>query len=110
MVTVHNEENKPRGGICVANHTSPIDIVMLAGDNVFSLVSITRFIKRFKIIYIHIEIVLWHCRLTVVANSYPTLFSERLLFLRFEAFTLFCMKKSKVCAKIKVEQKLLPYE
>lgn len=35
----HNKENKPkRGGICVANHTSPIDVVILANDGGYAMV------------------------------------------------------------------------
>ncbi|CAF94330.1 unnamed protein product, partial [Tetraodon nigroviridis] len=35
----HNRENKPRkGGICVANHTSPIDVVILANDGCYAMV------------------------------------------------------------------------
>ncbi|KAF7687755.1 glycerol-3-phosphate acyltransferase 3-like [Silurus meridionalis] len=35
----HNRENKPRkGGICVANHTSPIDVVILANDGGYAMV------------------------------------------------------------------------
>ncbi len=33
-------ENKAKGGgICVANHTSPIDIVILSCDNTYAMVS-----------------------------------------------------------------------
>ena len=39
VVTYHNPENKPKGGICVANHTSPIDVLILASDNAYALVS-----------------------------------------------------------------------
>jgi glycerol-3-phosphate O-acyltransferase 3/4 len=39
VITVHNKENIPkRNGICVANHTTPVDIVILATNNSFSLV------------------------------------------------------------------------
>lgn len=39
IVTYHNSENKAKnGGICVANHTSPIDVVILASDNSYALV------------------------------------------------------------------------
>ena len=32
-------ENRAKcGSVCVANHTTPIDIIMLAGDNCFTLV------------------------------------------------------------------------
>lgn len=35
----HNKQNRPkRGGICVANHTSPIDIVILANDGCYAMV------------------------------------------------------------------------
>uniref|UniRef100_A0A9J7ZG76 Glycerol-3-phosphate acyltransferase 3 n=1 Tax=Cyprinus carpio carpio TaxID=630221 RepID=A0A9J7ZG76_CYPCA len=36
---MHNRENRPKkGGICVANHTSPIDIVILANDGCYAMV------------------------------------------------------------------------
>ena len=39
VITYHNEENKaPGSGICVANHTSPIDVLILACDNAYALV------------------------------------------------------------------------
>ncbi|XP_023210380.1 glycerol-3-phosphate acyltransferase 4-like [Centruroides sculpturatus] len=39
IVTYHNRENRALGGgICVANHTSPIDVVLLASDNCYALV------------------------------------------------------------------------
>ncbi|KAG8199540.1 hypothetical protein JTE90_009381 [Oedothorax gibbosus] len=39
VVTYHNRENKAvNSGICVANHTSPIDVVILASDNSYALV------------------------------------------------------------------------
>lgn len=37
VVTYHNIENRPKGGICVANHTSPIDVCMLASDMAYAL-------------------------------------------------------------------------
>jgi len=39
VITYHNPENKPKQGICVANHTSPIDVLILACDNAYALVS-----------------------------------------------------------------------
>lgn len=39
LVYYHNPENRPVGGICVANHTSPIDALVLMCDNCYSLVS-----------------------------------------------------------------------
>ncbi|XP_023720227.1 glycerol-3-phosphate acyltransferase 3 isoform X3 [Cryptotermes secundus] len=38
IITVHNKQYMPSGGVCVANHTSPIDIVMLSTENCFSLI------------------------------------------------------------------------
>lgn len=37
VITYHNTENRPKGGICVANHTSPIDVCMLASDAAYAL-------------------------------------------------------------------------
>lgn len=43
LITVHNPENKPKsGGICVANHTSTIDVCILSTDTTFSLVNSLR--------------------------------------------------------------------
>ncbi|XP_009638292.1 glycerol-3-phosphate acyltransferase 3 isoform X1 [Egretta garzetta] len=39
VVHFHNRENRPQeGGICVANHTSPLDVLILASDACYSLV------------------------------------------------------------------------
>ncbi|GJQ72887.1 hypothetical protein Trydic_g1535 [Trypoxylus dichotomus] len=38
VITYHNKENIPKNGICVANHTSPIDVLMLMCDNCYSLI------------------------------------------------------------------------
>lgn len=38
VITFHNTENKPKRGICVANHTSPIDVLVLACDNAYALI------------------------------------------------------------------------
>ncbi|KAM6072288.1 glycerol-3-phosphate acyltransferase 3-like isoform 3-T13 [Theristicus caerulescens] len=39
LVHFHNRENRPQeGGICVANHTSPLDVLILASDGCYSLV------------------------------------------------------------------------
>nr|XP_033819621.1 glycerol-3-phosphate acyltransferase 3 isoform X1 [Geotrypetes seraphini] len=38
-IQYHNKENKPKkGGICVANHTSPIDVLILANDGCYAMV------------------------------------------------------------------------
>ncbi|XP_034235518.1 glycerol-3-phosphate acyltransferase 3 isoform X2 [Thrips palmi] len=38
VITYHNVDNRPQYGICVANHTSPIDVLVLACDNCYSLI------------------------------------------------------------------------
>ncbi|XP_058645734.1 glycerol-3-phosphate acyltransferase 4 isoform X3 [Onychostoma macrolepis] len=39
IITYHDSENKPKnGGICVANHTSPIDVIILASDECYAMV------------------------------------------------------------------------
>ncbi|KAH8333256.1 hypothetical protein KR074_003698 [Drosophila pseudoananassae] len=38
VITYHNEENRPSSGICVANHTSPIDVLVLMCDSTYSLI------------------------------------------------------------------------
>uniref|UniRef100_A0A672ICC8 Glycerol-3-phosphate acyltransferase 3-like n=1 Tax=Salarias fasciatus TaxID=181472 RepID=A0A672ICC8_SALFA len=39
-VQYHNKSNRPqKGGICVANHTTPIDVVILANDGCYAMVS-----------------------------------------------------------------------
>jgi glycerol-3-phosphate O-acyltransferase 3/4 len=38
VITYHNMGNKPKRGICVANHTSPIDVLILACDNAYALI------------------------------------------------------------------------
>ena len=38
-IKFHNKENRPKtDGICVANHTSPIDVMVLGADNAYALV------------------------------------------------------------------------
>jgi len=39
IITFHNRENRATGGsICVANHTSPIDVIILSTDNTYSFI------------------------------------------------------------------------
>lgn len=38
VITYHHTENKPKNGICVANHTTPIDVLILACDNAYDLI------------------------------------------------------------------------
>ena len=40
VATFHYPENRPQNGIAVANHTSPIDSVVLATDNYYDMVNI----------------------------------------------------------------------
>lgn len=41
VVFPFSSENKPKnGGICVANHTSPIDVIILASDGCYAMVTI----------------------------------------------------------------------
>lgn len=43
VITYHDARHRPaEGGICVANHTSPIDALVLMCDNCYSLVSTNR--------------------------------------------------------------------
>lgn len=40
VVIFHNKQYRPgKGGVCVANHTSPIDVIILSTDTNYSLVS-----------------------------------------------------------------------
>ncbi|XP_071480096.1 glycerol-3-phosphate acyltransferase 4-like [Diadema antillarum] len=39
LITYHNRENRAvGGGICVANHTSPIDVLILSSDNSYAFI------------------------------------------------------------------------
>ncbi len=39
IITFHNKEHKAKtGSICVANHTSPIDVIILSTDNCYSMI------------------------------------------------------------------------
>jgi len=38
VIRYHHVENRPKAGICVANHTSPIDVLVLACDNAYALI------------------------------------------------------------------------
>ena len=40
VIEYHDVHNRPRNGICVANHTSPIDCITLANDNCYSMVGV----------------------------------------------------------------------
>lgn len=42
VITYHNRENLPKRGICVANHTSPVDVLVLACDNPYALVRLNK--------------------------------------------------------------------
>lgn len=53
VITYHNPENRPKCGICVANHTSPIDVLVLACDNCYALVGCWCIIKYCVVLYLH---------------------------------------------------------
>lgn len=38
VINFHDRENIPKNGICVANHTTPLDAIILACDNPYDLV------------------------------------------------------------------------
>ena len=48
FATFHNTENRPKTGITVANHTSPIDSMILSTDNVYDMVSIFTIINLYS--------------------------------------------------------------
>lgn len=53
-----HRENKPqKGGICVANHTSPIDVVILANDGCYAMVGITY--QQVNVSFISDVLMLW---------------------------------------------------
>ena len=56
VITYHNPENRPVRGICVANHTSPIDVLVLMCDNCYSLV---RFCHSLPLIFNNSRIILF---------------------------------------------------
>ncbi|XP_059173268.1 glycerol-3-phosphate acyltransferase 4-like [Physella acuta] len=41
VITFHNRENIAKNGICVANHTSPIDVIILSCDNCYAMIGQT---------------------------------------------------------------------
>lgn len=60
VLTVHssmcvfswNSENKPKnGGICVANHTSPIDVIILASDGCYAMVNVSESLLNLLCVY-----------------------------------------------------------
>ncbi|KAK0161378.1 hypothetical protein PV327_009854 [Microctonus hyperodae] len=64
VITYHNTEYRPMRGICVANHTSPIDVLVLMCDNCYSLVcliatehyEIDELNEKFISIFFHMQI------------------------------------------------------
>lgn len=49
VIRIHNKEFRPKtGGVCVANHTSPVDVLILSTDNNYSLVSLFVSCQRAK--------------------------------------------------------------
>lgn len=66
LVQVHNEQYRaPGGSICVANHTTPYDVVVLSIDNNYSLVSRSiksRVASRLLFVILSISMSVWFCR------------------------------------------------
>ena len=51
---VLNRKNRPRnGGICVANHTSPIDVIILASDGYYAMV------RLLSVAFLGHDLLLW---------------------------------------------------
>lgn len=98
VITYHNPENRPVRGICVANHTSPIDVLILMCDNCYSLVRFCRsssnklivpalfiywydnssfYVNFFgffwNLLYIGLILLLWCCSCGMCAWKYITL-------------------------------------
>jgi glycerol-3-phosphate O-acyltransferase 3/4 len=66
VINVHNKEYIPKkSGICVANHTTPVDIVILATNTCFSLVPVANFFKYRLIFAVECarnkDLLLWDC-------------------------------------------------
>ncbi|KAF1615243.1 UNVERIFIED_CONTAM: Glycerol-3-phosphate acyltransferase 4, partial [Eudyptes robustus] len=38
IIVFHDKQNRPKSGIVVANHTSPIDVMILSTDNVYAMI------------------------------------------------------------------------
>jgi len=64
VITYHNPENRPKQGICVANHTSPIDVLVLACDNAYALIGQTHsgFLGRMQSILSNASAHIWFDR------------------------------------------------
>ncbi|KAJ8317202.1 hypothetical protein KUTeg_005106 [Tegillarca granosa] len=46
VMRFHNRENRAQNGICVANHTSPIDVILLSCDNCYAMGGLIGIIQR----------------------------------------------------------------
>lgn len=46
LFSVRSENRAKGGGICVANHTTPVDVIFLSSDNCYAYVSIYRWRER----------------------------------------------------------------
>lgn len=66
MSSLHNNrENKPqKGGICVANHTTPIDIVILCNDGCYAMVQKKPFFWTFPYWYVIFHAKSWRAAIT----------------------------------------------
>lgn len=62
VITFHNKEYKPRrNGLCVANHTTTIDVAVLATETSFSLVSKKFFLVGKKITVLRVYVWAENC-------------------------------------------------
>lgn len=91
VITYHNSENRPVGGICVANHTSPIDVLVLMCDNCYSLV---RFSIRRLWIWIVLRLLLVHIirffvSLRISTNIFRAIVFDNMLVSRFVYYLYF---------------------
>ncbi|RDD43542.1 Glycerol-3-phosphate acyltransferase 3 [Trichoplax sp. H2] len=51
-IRVHNRENRAKGGgICVANHTSPIDVLILSTDNCYAMGQCKEFFQVLNLMF-----------------------------------------------------------
>lgn len=68
VIRYHNRENLPRHGICVANHTSPIDVLVLACDNCYALVSWVAVVPNSKGRFVLRKVFTWSASLLLLAS------------------------------------------
>lgn len=103
VITYHNPENRPKNGICVANHTSPIDVLVLMCDNCYSLVgeAVAYFlgVSNFSLFrFTHIIVSLYNFCYPLLSFSYLLLlFSSSPVLLIITKFPHSCLTMLVVC-------------